>query len=93
MINNQEELNFSPYADLYDKLIPKDHFFRQIAKDVQKRTLERSKEDRQRPKRDSVNYAVSMFRIKPEVSRLRIASERAGSFWSPMKSPQSSAGY
>ena len=63
------------------------------AKGVQKRTLERSKEDRQRPKRDSVNYAVSMFRIKPEVSRLRIASESAGSFWSPMKSPQSSAGY
>ena len=30
MINNQEELNFSPYADLYDKLIPKNHFFRQI---------------------------------------------------------------
>ena len=63
------------------------------AKGVQKRTLERSKEDRQRPKRDSVNYAVSMFRIKPEVNRLRIASERAGSFCSPMKSPQSSAGY
>ena len=63
------------------------------AKGVQKRTLERSKEDRQRPKRDSLNYAASMFRIKPEVSRLRIASERAGSFWSPMKSPQSSAGY
>ena len=63
------------------------------AKGVQKRTLERSKEDSQRPKRDSVNYAVSMFRIKPEVSRLRIASDRAGSFWSPMKSPQSSAGY
>ena len=33
----------------------------QHAKGVQKRTLERSKEDRQRPKRDSVNYAVSMF--------------------------------
>lgn len=30
MINNQEQLNFSPYVDLYDKLIPKDHFFRQI---------------------------------------------------------------
>ena len=30
MINNQEELNFSPYSDLYDKLIPKNHFFRQI---------------------------------------------------------------
>ena len=51
-----------------------------IAKGVQKRTLERSKEDRQRPKRDSLNYAVSMFRINPEVSRLRIASDKAGSF-------------
>ena len=30
MINNQEELNFSPYVDLYEKLIPRDHFFRQI---------------------------------------------------------------
>ena len=30
MLNNQPELNFSPYADLYDKLIPKNHLFRQI---------------------------------------------------------------
>ena len=30
MINNQEQLNFSPYVDLYEKLIPKDHFFRQV---------------------------------------------------------------
>lgn len=50
------------------------------AKDVQKKTLERSREDSQRPKRDSLNYADSMFKMKPEVSRLRIASESAGSF-------------
>ena len=30
MLNNQKELNFSPYAELYDKLIPENHFFRQI---------------------------------------------------------------
>ena len=30
MINNQGKLNFSPYTELYDKLIPKEHFFRQI---------------------------------------------------------------
>ena len=29
------------------------------------------------PKRDSVNYAVLIFRIKSEFSRLRIATERA----------------
>ena len=47
---------------------------------VQKRTPVRSKEDNRRPKRDSLNYADSMFRMNPEVSRLRIASDRAGSF-------------
>lgn len=30
MLNNQGELNFSPYMELYDKLIPQNHFFRQI---------------------------------------------------------------
>ena len=30
MLNNQKELNFSPYEELYDKLIPENHFFRQI---------------------------------------------------------------
>jgi len=30
MLNNTIELNFSPYVDLYDKLIPKNHLFRQI---------------------------------------------------------------
>lgn len=30
MLNKQNELNFSPYADLYDKLIPKNHMFRKI---------------------------------------------------------------
>ena len=30
MLNNQSELNFSPYSDLYDKLIPENHLFRQI---------------------------------------------------------------
>lgn len=30
MLKKQKELNFSPYVDLYDKLIPKDHLFRQI---------------------------------------------------------------
>lgn len=47
---------------------------------VQKRTPVRSKEDNRRPKRDSLNYADSMFRMNPDVSRLRIASDRAGSF-------------
>ena len=83
----------SKYSGNVDVVLHKGDNQVNFAKGVQKRTLERSKEDRQRPKRDSVNYAVSMFRIKPEVSRLRIASESAGSFWSPMKSPQSSAGY
>ena len=26
MLNNQGELNFSPYMELYDKLIPQNHF-------------------------------------------------------------------
>lgn len=30
MLNKQQELNFSPYAELYEKLIPREHFFRQI---------------------------------------------------------------
>lgn len=30
MLKRQEELNFSPYVDLYEKLIPKDHIFRRI---------------------------------------------------------------
>lgn len=30
MLKKQKELNFSPYVDLYDKLIPKDHLFRRI---------------------------------------------------------------
>ena len=30
MLKNQRELNFSPYMELYDKLIPQNHFFRKI---------------------------------------------------------------
>lgn len=30
MLSNQKELNFSPYAELYEKLIPAKHLFRQI---------------------------------------------------------------
>ena len=30
MLKRQQELNFSPYVDLYEKLIPKDHIFRRI---------------------------------------------------------------
>ena len=30
MLNNQQELNFSPHTILYDKLIPKNHLFRKI---------------------------------------------------------------
>lgn len=30
MLNTQRELNFSPYAELYDKLIPVNHLFRKI---------------------------------------------------------------
>ena len=30
MLDNQQKLNFSPYVDLYDKLIPKNHLFRKI---------------------------------------------------------------
>ena len=30
MIKSQQELNFSQYTDLYDKLIPQNHLFRKI---------------------------------------------------------------
>ena len=30
MLKSQQELNFSQYTDLYDKLIPQDHLFRKI---------------------------------------------------------------
>ncbi len=30
MLKTQQELNFSPYTDLYEKLIPKNHLFRKI---------------------------------------------------------------
>ncbi len=30
MLKSQQELNFSPYTDLYDKLIPQNHLFRKI---------------------------------------------------------------
>ena len=30
MLKSQQELNFSQYTDLYDKLIPQNHLFRKI---------------------------------------------------------------
>ena len=30
MLKPQQELNFSQYTDLYDKLIPQNHLFRKI---------------------------------------------------------------
>ena len=30
MLKSQQELNFSQYTDLYEKLIPQDHLFRKI---------------------------------------------------------------
>ena len=30
MLSSQNELNFSPYAELYDKIIPKDNLLRRI---------------------------------------------------------------
>jgi hypothetical protein len=30
MLSSQDELNFSPYAELYDKIIPKDNLLRRI---------------------------------------------------------------
>jgi len=34
MLSSQDELNFSPYAELYDKIIPKDNLLRRINENI-----------------------------------------------------------
>ncbi|MFA6857236.1 MAG: IS5/IS1182 family transposase, partial [Treponema sp.] len=34
MLSSQNKLNFSPYAELYDKIIPKDNLLRRINENI-----------------------------------------------------------
>ena len=63
MLKSQQELNFSQYTDLYDKLIPQNHLFRKINELIDFSFIRDELKDKYCPDNGRTIFAANIKRI------------------------------